>query len=981
LTADATYGAAATAWNTKVDSANAYTGAANVAIGSTVSQGTAFTLTTGVETRVGTSGGDTFDASPAAAGGQTFTSLDNLDGGAGTDTLSIAAGGAYTTPVGVTVKSIEIINLANSTGGTTFNTTAASGFTGVTNLNVTNAAGASAITAAGTTDVTLSSVLTGAQTTSVLGGSSVGVTITGGAAATGADRDLTIGSAAAAPTGAVTASFTSNLDSNAGAVAGGAIAITGGTSVTVSQLATSTRATVAANTNASTLGAVGVTGSAATTAVTVNQSAAVAATTNSAAVAAVANTNGLVAARTNITNSAVTIADLNAGSTTIPGTIASVTLQNYGNSTISSSGLTALNLSATSTTGVASGTLGLTSGLTTGNPTTLALNLGGGSLGVITDNSNKFTTVNAALTANTTLGGFADTALRTVNLSGTGVLTLSAVNTAITAITETGAAGLNADVSGVTGLTAIDASGTTGANTLTLAAAAQTFTGGAGNDVITITADATKVITGGGGTNTLVLNANATTFTAANTVAKVTGFTTLGTAGASQGTYDLSVLTGFNAIDVRATEAAALVFNKVAAGTTLQLGAATNAVTYKLAGTSGATGTVAVNLKGTTVTAANGGGTAGFTTTALTLNDQNGVGVGNVTINSDASVFQGLHTITTLTDSALSNLAITGTGSLTITNAATTSSTLTISDNSTGTSATANGIGTLTSTGDVLGSINYSGTHAYTIGTLTDNVVNATITNANTGTTGVLTIGGHTAAALASLTLNGSVALTGTYALNGAATVSGATNNSAVSLTMSGGGIKTITLGNGANIIVTGAAADVITVGTGANDINPGAGADRITVGAGTGADTLRIKAAAGAAGADSGTFAVPGTNTISTTAMDIVTGFKAADKIQLLATAYTGAAGAAAGLIANGTAANTLVGLTLIDNGAVIVRGTYDNTAKTFVGSATGTDSIFVYDSDATLTSTAYESVVLVGYVANSVTGIGGATGLITLA
>jgi hypothetical protein len=48
LTADATFGAAATAWNTKVDAANAYTGAANVAIGSTVGQGQTFTLTAGV---------------------------------------------------------------------------------------------------------------------------------------------------------------------------------------------------------------------------------------------------------------------------------------------------------------------------------------------------------------------------------------------------------------------------------------------------------------------------------------------------------------------------------------------------------------------------------------------------------------------------------------------------------------------------------------------------------------------------------------------------------------------------------------------------------------------------------------------------------------------------------------------------------------------------------------------------------------------
>ena len=69
---------------------------------------------------------------------------------------------------------------------------------------------------------------------------------------------------------------------------------------------------------------------------------------------------------------------------------------------------------------------------------------------------------------------------------------------------------------------------------------------------------------------------------------------------------------------------------------------------------------------------------------------------------------------------------------------------------------------------------------------------------------------------------------------------------------------------------------------------------------------------------------------------------------------------------------------LALVDNGVEIVRGTYAN--NTFVGSATGADSLVVYDSNATVGQTGYESIVLVGYVAASVTGIGGALGLITL-
>ena len=64
LTADATYGAFATAYNTKVDVANAYTGATNVTIGTVVAAAASvFTLTTSAETVNGTSGNDTINGS------------------------------------------------------------------------------------------------------------------------------------------------------------------------------------------------------------------------------------------------------------------------------------------------------------------------------------------------------------------------------------------------------------------------------------------------------------------------------------------------------------------------------------------------------------------------------------------------------------------------------------------------------------------------------------------------------------------------------------------------------------------------------------------------------------------------------------------------------------------------------------------------------------------------------------------------------
>jgi hypothetical protein len=202
-------------------------------------------------------------------------------------------------------------------------------------------------------------------------------------------------------------------------------------------------------------------------------------------------------------------------------------------------------------------------------------------------------------------------------------------------------------------------------------------------------------------------------------------------------------------------------------------------------------------------------------------------------------------------------------------------------------------------------------------------------------------------------------------------------------VTDSGAGDDTITTGAGADTITTaGAGADDISTGAGNDDVTGGTGADIINVGTGT--DTIRLASGAGATGGDTGVFALGSgaTNSISTTAMDVVTGMGVGDIIQLT-TNYDGDAGAAGGLIAAGIAGNTVAttdGITLTDNALHIIRGTYDSVADTFVGSATGTDSIFAFDSDATVGTTAYEAIVLVGYVQATVTGIGGAAGEVTL-
>jgi len=120
MSADATYGAAATAFNTKVDAAlvlsqtTGNAGGTFAAAGTTIANAS-FTLTTGVDAFVGGAGNDTF-----AATASTLTILDNINGGAGTDSLTItdASNEAFTLATStVTIAGIETIALAHSANG------------------------------------------------------------------------------------------------------------------------------------------------------------------------------------------------------------------------------------------------------------------------------------------------------------------------------------------------------------------------------------------------------------------------------------------------------------------------------------------------------------------------------------------------------------------------------------------------------------------------------------------------------------------------------------------------------------------------------------------------------------------------------------------------------------------------------------------------------------------------------------------------
>lgn len=588
-------------------SLTAATGSINTAITSAVDAGNVaagktYSLTIGVDTITGGTGADTinanYDVTNAAA---TLSALDNIDGGAGNDTLNDTATAAISVPSTATVKNVETVNL---TSGSTVDGDV-SGWTGLTTLNVTEAGGTngSTVTAAATTNVTLTDTNAAAATISVDGGKNV--TVVASKVTTGGTINV---GATTAPKGAV--SVTATELSTETTNTADAINVTGGTTVTITaNLAGKVNNTI-------TGGAIAVTGTADTTSVSVTQT---------AAVAAAAAVSGVV-------DGGVTINDLNAGSATEAATISSVTLANYGNSTISSNALSTLSLSGTA------GTLGITSGLTTETVTTLDLTVNKLSgANTITDVSNHFKTINITTTgADSTIANFADTAATALTVAGDHAVTFTSVAglSALKTVTVSGSAGLTADVSGIATVTDVNASATSGTNSVTVKSTQMTYEGGSGADTVTIAEAPTKAISGGAGADTLVINVAAATFSNPSANSNISGFETLGLGAAATGSYNA---TGFSHLTEGAVTGA-VTYTNVAAGTDLTITASpTAATTYTLADASGTSDALTVTMKaagaivGNTLTAAGiesvsisatdstSGVTAGATADSLTL--------------------------------------------------------------------------------------------------------------------------------------------------------------------------------------------------------------------------------------------------------------------------------------------------------------------------------------------------------------------------
>ncbi|NVZ10749.1 hypothetical protein HW932_15905 [Allochromatium humboldtianum] len=151
-------------------------------------------------------------------------------------------------------------------------------------------------------------------------------------------------------------------------------------------------------------------------------------------------------------------------------------------------------------------------------------------------------------TTNLTTGAITAAALKTLTVKGAG-----AVNLSTTALATT--------------VTSIDASANTGGVTVVSGHKQSAFTGGTGNDKLTIGTivyDASAKIAGGDGTDTLAIADDTSTVFTTAAKANISGFEILEVGGASK-TYDFTALTGLTGLNLAAATSATV--NKLGAAT------------------------------------------------------------------------------------------------------------------------------------------------------------------------------------------------------------------------------------------------------------------------------------------------------------------------------------------------------------------------------------------------------------------------------
>ena len=530
MTADATYGAAATTFNQKAANSQALSQTAGTATGtyaavSTTAAPVVFALTTGADVKTMGSGADTINGLFSTATGMTFQGTDSLDGGAGSDTINIQVGVTGThgaaSMVGIETVSANFsaagtVSLLNSTGVTTVESSASTAAAAFTNIGSTTTAlkvsnnsqdasfGFTAAAVAGAADtvaLTLSGVTGG--TVTLAGVETVGITSSGSA------NTLTGLTATSATTVNVSGDQALALGTLGGTVttlnAGSNTATGVGVSATMGAATTATITGGSGNDSiniSAILGDVSIAGGAGNDTVTV--------TSNLTVTDTISGGDGTA----DVLSATAAVAEGYTAPTTR-------TITGFERLTLSTAGTAATTLTTANVdTGIATVTLSAgTAGAygITGPAGTLAVSAAtalGGTL-TLTDTGTAITdsatlTNSGILNANV-LGGAAVTSTGyetlTIN-SGSGSTTNAAAQTlgAVTVTVDTGGAsavnftGANSLTTGAVSATTISASGMTGSATLTMGSAtgATSITGTANNDNIGASSVAASVTAGAG---------------------------------------------------------------------------------------------------------------------------------------------------------------------------------------------------------------------------------------------------------------------------------------------------------------------------------------------------------------------------------------------------------------------------------------------------------------------------------------------------
>lgn len=192
---------------------------------------------------------------------------------------------------------------------------------------------------------------------------------------------------------------------------------------------------------------------------------------------------------------------------------------------------------------------------------------------------------------------------------------------------------------------------------------------------------------------------------------------------------------------------------------------------------------------------------------------------------------------------------------------------------------------------------------------------------------------------------------------------------------MTGGGSTSVVLNTaatvGANITgtagadaVTGSSLlDVINTGNGNDTVTASAGGDRINMGTGT--DRFNANDVNGATNALAPV--VTGGTSIDAASFHLIAGMGAGDSVRLDNTSnVTGYD--TVGALANSQAITAVAfHTTFADNQVNMIRGSFNSTTGAFTISATGADSVLVYDANATSGATDFQGIVLVGYATSA--------------